>query len=408
MHVCVCLCVCVCGTRASTARVTCACARRPTGAVRVSFGWMSSMEDVRAILTFLKTCFLDSAAGAAANREYPNDQNLHGWGLHKSGGLKSTPAAPRFCSPNCSKASTRGASDYIRQLLSEHVDGRRQPPKGRTAQIACTAHATGFESSPTPIAALMKQARGSTTPVINPHTHAQEVTVQRFSRSAWLQQLCWVRCGDAVTAWPAFEDESQRPQPHSQAATSMGNGAGTFMSSSSQQLPAGRSVDAPVLSVSGQQGPSGGQTGVQPMAPAAPPSRWPTHSVQSTSKSASQSVLQLDRQPALDSQTASGSLQPPTSASQHHSESQHHSDSQACCSQGSLEGIWVYPIKSCGGIRVAEWPLGPNGLLLDREWALVGDDGHVLTQKALPKLALVQPRVDLEQGVMQVFCLNWL
>ena len=71
-------------------------------------------------------------------------------------------------------------------------------------------------------------------------------------------------------------------------------------------------------------------------------------------------------------------------------------------SQGTLQGIWVYPIKSCGGTRVLKWPLGPNGLLLDREWALVGDDGMVLTQKGLPKLALVQPRVDLAQGVMQV------
>ncbi|KAL0050843.1 hypothetical protein WJX82_008290 [Trebouxia sp. C0006] len=77
-----------------------------------------------------------------------------------------------------------------------------------------------------------------------------------------------------------------------------------------------------------------------------------------------------------------------------------HLDSHA--SQGSLEGIWVYPIKSCGGIRVSEWPLGPNGLLLDREWALVGDDGSVLTQKGLPKLVLIQPKIDLAQGLMQV------
>ncbi|KAL0025505.1 hypothetical protein WJX77_007273 [Trebouxia sp. C0004] len=66
------------------------------------------------------------------------------------------------------------------------------------------------------------------------------------------------------------------------------------------------------------------------------------------------------------------------------------------------QGIWVYPIKSCGGSRVSEWPLGPNGLLLDREWALVGDDGSVLTQKGLPRLALIQPRLDLAQGLMQV------
>ncbi|KAL3136431.1 hypothetical protein ABBQ38_005687 [Trebouxia sp. C0009 RCD-2024] len=321
---------------------------RPTGAVRVSFGWMSSVEDVHAILTFLRTCFLDSAAGAAAHsptlqdssgrrptRQHLSNQNLDGGGLHKSGGLKSTPAAPRFCSPNRSKSSTSGASDHSRQLPSEHVDGHRQPPTGHTA---CKAHATGFESGPTPMAAPTKQARGSTTPVTDTHTLAQEGTVERSSRSAWLRQLCWVRCGDAVTAWSASQDESQRLESHSQAATSRGGGSGAPVSSSSQQVAAGKRFDAPVVPVSGQQAPSGGQPGVQPKSPAAAPSRQPAHCVSSTCK-----------------------------------------------------GIWV-----------SEWPLGPNGLLLDREWALVGDEGHVLTQKALPKLALVQTRVDLEQGFMQI------
>ena len=53
-------------------------------------------------------------------------------------------------------------------------------------------------------------------------------------------------------------------------------------------------------------------------------------------------------------------------------------------------------------VRVEEWPLGPNGLLHDREWALVGDDGTVFTQKTLPKLALIQPSLDLQTGNMQV------
>lgn len=415
-YLCVCVPACVRVIQKRQFRVTCACVRRPTGAVRVSFGWMSSVEDVHAILTFLRTCFLDSAAGAAAHsptlqdssgrrptRQHLSNQNLDGGGLHKSGGLKSTPAAPRFCSPNRSKSSTSGASDHSRQLPSEHVDGHRQPPTGHTA---CKAHATGFESGPTPMAAPTKQARGSTTPVTDTHTLAQEGTVERSSRSAWLRQLCWVRCGDAVTAWSASQDESQRLESHSQAATSRGGGSGAPVSSSSQQVAAGKRFDAPVVPVSGQQAPSGGQPGVQPKSPAAAPSRQPAHCVSSTCKSASQLVLQLDCQPSLDSQPASGCL--PHALSQHYSESQHDSEpqrsseSQACCSQGSLEGIWVYPIKSCRGIWVSEWPLGPNGLLLDREWALVGDEGHVLTQKALPKLALVQTRVDLEQGFMQV------
>ena len=52
-------------------------------------------------------------------------------------------------------------------------------------------------------------------------------------------------------------------------------------------------------------------------------------------------------------------------------------------------------------VKVEAWPLGPNGLLHDREWALVGDDGHVFSQKTLPKLALVQPSINLQEGMMQ-------
>lgn len=31
-----------------------------------------------------------------------------------------------------------------------------------------------------------------------------------------------------------------------------------------------------------------------------------------------------------------------------------------------LMGLWVFPVKSAAGISVQQWPLGPNGLYLDR------------------------------------------
>ena len=64
-----------------------------------------------------------------------------------------------------------------------------------------------------------------------------------------------------------------------------------------------------------------------------------------------------------------------------------------------LKGIWVYPIKSCGGCGQEEWPLGPNGLLFDREWALVGEDGDVLTLKKQPHLARIQTHISLQSGM---------
>ena len=64
-----------------------------------------------------------------------------------------------------------------------------------------------------------------------------------------------------------------------------------------------------------------------------------------------------------------------------------------------LARMWVYPIKSCAGFEpVASWPLGPNGLLLDREWALVDAEGAALTLKRVPKLATLRPVLDLQAG----------
>lgn len=72
---------------------------------------------------------------------------------------------------------------------------------------------------------------------------------------------------------------------------------------------------------------------------------------------------------------------------------------------GQLTDMYLYPIKSCAGQRVTRWPLGPNGLLFDREWAVVDQDsGAVLSQKACPGLVRLQARVDLAPGTLTVTC----
>ena len=68
-----------------------------------------------------------------------------------------------------------------------------------------------------------------------------------------------------------------------------------------------------------------------------------------------------------------------------------------------LTAIYVYPIKSCAAFAAGAWPLGANGLLLDREWALVGADGAVLTLKQAPRMAAVQPSIDLAAGAPLLF-----
>lgn len=65
-----------------------------------------------------------------------------------------------------------------------------------------------------------------------------------------------------------------------------------------------------------------------------------------------------------------------------------------------LVGMFVYPVKSCGGVAVTSWPLGPCGLLYDREWCVTDPRGVALTQKSEPRLATIRPRLLL-RGLSQ-------
>lgn len=51
--------------------------------------------------------------------------------------------------------------------------------------------------------------------------------------------------------------------------------------------------------------------------------------------------------------------------------------------------LHVHPVKSLGGIAVAEGGLGPCGLEDDRRWMVIDPDGGFLTQRQLPRMALV-------------------
>ena len=65
--------------------------------------------------------------------------------------------------------------------------------------------------------------------------------------------------------------------------------------------------------------------------------------------------------------------------------------------------LWIYPIKSCRGVRVSEATVTENGLLLDREWAIVRlSDGKILTQREHPELALVVVEIDQARSCLRV------
>jgi uncharacterized protein YcbX len=58
--------------------------------------------------------------------------------------------------------------------------------------------------------------------------------------------------------------------------------------------------------------------------------------------------------------------------------------------QITLSEITLYPVKSLAGITVKSWPVTKTGLLYDRKWMLIDTDQQFLSQRKLPKMALIQ------------------
>ena len=59
----------------------------------------------------------------------------------------------------------------------------------------------------------------------------------------------------------------------------------------------------------------------------------------------------------------------------------------------SVAGLFVYPVKSCGGIALPAAAVTERGLLHDREWMIVGAAGRparFVTQREIPRLSLVR------------------
>ncbi|KMT05902.1 hypothetical protein BVRB_7g165600 [Beta vulgaris subsp. vulgaris] len=55
-----------------------------------------------------------------------------------------------------------------------------------------------------------------------------------------------------------------------------------------------------------------------------------------------------------------------------------------------VKSIFVYPIKSCRGIAVAQASITSTGFQWDRQWMVVNANGRMITQRVEPKLALIE------------------
>ena len=67
----------------------------------------------------------------------------------------------------------------------------------------------------------------------------------------------------------------------------------------------------------------------------------------------------------------------------------------------SVHSLHIYPIKSCGGITLSERLLIETGLELDRAWMVVDTHNEFVTQRQLPRMALIQPTLKLDDLVLR-------
>jgi uncharacterized protein YcbX len=56
-----------------------------------------------------------------------------------------------------------------------------------------------------------------------------------------------------------------------------------------------------------------------------------------------------------------------------------------------LSSLFVHPVKSCAGIAADESLLTETGLEFDRAWMVVDETGGFVSQRELPRMALIQP-----------------
>ncbi|MCJ0762052.1 MOSC domain-containing protein [Variovorax terrae] len=63
--------------------------------------------------------------------------------------------------------------------------------------------------------------------------------------------------------------------------------------------------------------------------------------------------------------------------------------------------LFVYPVKSCAGVEVQEALLTETGLEFDRAWMVVDEQGEFVTQRELPRMALIRPRLKHFEMVLR-------
>ena len=66
-----------------------------------------------------------------------------------------------------------------------------------------------------------------------------------------------------------------------------------------------------------------------------------------------------------------------------------------------ISRLYVYPVKSCAGVEVQQSLLTETGLEFDRAWMVVDASGDFLTQRELPRMALIKPQLKHFEMVLR-------
>jgi uncharacterized protein len=68
----------------------------------------------------------------------------------------------------------------------------------------------------------------------------------------------------------------------------------------------------------------------------------------------------------------------------------------------TLSEIWIYPVKSLGGIRLEKATVLGKGLQYDRRWMLIDENNVFMTQRIYPEMALF--KLGFGEGRMSIAC----
>jgi len=69
--------------------------------------------------------------------------------------------------------------------------------------------------------------------------------------------------------------------------------------------------------------------------------------------------------------------------------------------QATIARLFVYPVKSCAGVEVSEALLIETGLEFDRAWMVVDEAGEFVSQRELPRMALIRPQLKHSEMVLR-------